>query len=135
MKLKTVVYGPFYATACRVLETRKVLFRDGELSYDYLVLATGAETTHFGHDQWRAWAATLKTIEDGVEMRRRIHFAFEQAEREPAQEERKSLLTFVIGGGGSTSVELASALADLSGQVMRKDFRSIRLRDAQNPAC
>jgi NADH dehydrogenase len=80
------------------------LFRDGELSYDYLVLATGAETTHFGHDPWRAWAAQLKTIEDGVEMRRRIQFAFEQAEREPAQEERKSLLTFAIVGGGRLSI-------------------------------
>ncbi len=76
-------------------------------------------------------APTLTTIEDGVEMRRRILLAFEQAEREPAPEERKSLLTFVIVGGGSTGVELAGALADLSGHVMSKDFRSIRPRDTQ----
>jgi NADH dehydrogenase len=77
------------------------------------------------------WAPTLKTIKDGVEMRPRILLAFEEAEREPALEERKSLLTFVIVGGGSTGVELAGALADFSGRVMSQDSRSIRPRDAQ----
>ncbi len=120
------------ATATGIdLNARKVLFRDGELSYDYLILSTGSEATYFGHDEWRAWAPTLKTIEDGVEMRRRILLAFEQAEREPVLEERKSLLSFVIVGAGSTGVELAGALADLSGRVMSEDFRSIRPRDAQ----
>ena len=104
---------------------KKIQLADGECSYDYLVVATGATHSYFGHDEWAPYAAGLKTIEDALEIRRRILSAFEQAEREKDPEKRKAWLTFVIVGGGPTGVELAGALSEISKHALAKDFRAI----------
>ena len=98
---------------------------DGELAYDYLILATGATHAYFGHDQWRAFAPGLKSLEDALDIRRRVLLAFEHAERVADAEERTTLLTFVVIGGGPTGVELAGALAEISRQSLSRDFRRI----------
>lgn len=110
---------------------RKVRLSDGQLNYDYLIIAPGSQPAYFGHDLWSESAPPLKTIEDAVEVRRRILLAFEHAERERNATRRKALLTFVIVGGGSTGIELAGALAELSRRVMTRDFRAIQPRDAR----
>ena len=110
---------------------RKVRLSDGQLNYDYLIIAPGSQPAYFGHDLWSESAPPLKTIEDAVEVRRRILLAFEHAERESNATRRKALLTFVIVGGGSTGIELAGALAELSRRVMTRDFRAIQPRDAR----
>src|SRR5438876_6524093 len=79
---------------------RKVLLRDSEVSYDYLILATGAQTNYFGHDEWAQYALGLKDLDDAVEIRRRVLVAFEAAEREENEERRRKLLTFIVIGGG-----------------------------------
>lgn len=94
-----------------------------EVRYDYLVVAAGATHAYFGHDDWRPHAPGLKTLEDALEMRRRVLLAFERAEREPDPVRRKALLTFVVVGGGPTGVELAGALAEITRQSLAKDFR------------
>jgi NADH:ubiquinone reductase (H+-translocating) len=91
---------------------KRVILRDGELDYDTLVVATGVSHHYFGRDDWAAVAPGLKTIEDALEVRRRILLAFEAAEREPDAARRKAWLTFVIVGGGPTGVELAGALGE-----------------------
>ena len=106
------------------LARREVILEDGRLGYDFLVLATGAETSYFGHDDWARYAIGLKNIDDAIELRRRILVAFEEAERHNG-EERKKLLTFVVVGGGPTGVELAGAIAELARHVLAKDFRAI----------
>ena len=111
--------------------SRKVKLRDGELKYDYLILATGARHAYFGHDEWAAYAPGLKSLEDALEIRRRILVAFEKAEREPDSARRNELVTFVIVGGGPTGVELAGAIAEISRNVMVRDFRVINPRDAR----
>lgn len=113
------------------VNARKVLMRDGELSYDFLIVATGATHSYFGHEGWEPWAPGLKTLEDALEIRRRILLAFERAERETAEARRRALLTFVIVGGGPTGVELAGAIAEISRQVMVQDFRAIDPREAR----
>ena len=110
---------------------RKVRLSDGQLDYDYLIIAPGSQPAYSGHDLWSESAPPLKTIEDAVEVRRRILLAFEHAERERNATRRKALLTFVIVGGGSTGIELAGALAELSRRVMTRDFRAIQPRDAR----
>ncbi len=100
-----------------------VLRDDGEISYDYLILATGTTHAYFGHDEWRGIAPGLKTLEDALEMRRRILLAYERAEREQDPAKRRALLTFVVIGGGPTGVELAGALAEISRQSLARDFR------------
>ncbi len=110
----------------------RVLLEDGgAISYDTLVLATGAGHTYFGHDEWEPFAAGLKTLEDATAIRRRILLSFELAERESDPERRAALLTFVIIGGGPTGVELAGTIADLANGNLRKDFRSIDTRTAR----
>jgi len=94
-----------------------------ELAYDYLVLATGAAHSYFGKDIWQPFAPGLKRIEDATEVRRRLLMAFEQAEATDDPEERRSLLTFLIVGGGPTGVELAGAIAELARFGMEKEFR------------
>jgi NADH dehydrogenase FAD-containing subunit/uncharacterized membrane protein YphA (DoxX/SURF4 family) len=94
-----------------------------ELAYDYLVLATGAAHSYFGKDIWQPFAPGLKRIEDATEVRRRLLMAFEQAEGTDDPEERRSLLTFLIVGGGPTGVELAGAIAELARFGMEKEFR------------
>jgi len=110
---------------------RKVVLQDGEVEYDYLILATGAGHSYFGHPEWETYAPGLKSIEDALEIRRRILLAFEMAERETDGERRRALLTFVIIGGGPTGVELAGAIAEIAYTVMVQDFRSIRPQDAR----
>jgi NADH dehydrogenase len=107
------------------VERRSVRLRDGALSYDYLVVATGATHAYFGHDEWAPHAPGLKTVDDALEIRRRFLLAFEAAEREADPAARRRLLTFVIVGGGPTGVELAGAMAEIARQVMPRDFRSI----------
>jgi len=97
----------------------------GELRYDYLVVAAGAQNHYFGHDDWAKHAVGLKDIDDAVEVRRRVLLAFEAAERTPDPAERDRLLTFVVVGGGPTGVELAGALGELSRYVLARDFRNI----------
>jgi NADH dehydrogenase len=104
---------------------RKVILTDGELSYDRLILATGATHSYFGHDDWAPYAAGLKTIEDALEIRRRVLVAYERAEREPDADRQREWLTFVIVGGGPTGVELAGALAEISRHALARDFRAI----------
>lgn len=99
---------------------------DGRLlTYDWLILATGATHTYFGHDEWSSVAGGLKRIDDATLLRRRILLAFERAESATNPLERQRLLTFVVIGGGPTGVELAGALAELSRKTLASDFRSI----------
>jgi NADH dehydrogenase len=104
---------------------RVVQLDDREIPYDYLVVATGATHSYFGHEEWAKHAPGLKTLEDAVEMRRRIMFAFEAAERELNPELRREWLTFVVVGGGPTGVELAGALAEIARQTRAREFRHI----------
>ncbi len=105
---------------------RRVSLRSGaENPYDYLVLATGATHSYFGHDDWSAIAPGLKTIEDAVEIRRRVLLAFELAERQMQEHGWHPPLNFVVIGGGPTGVELAGAISDIAQLYMRHDFRHI----------
>lgn len=106
-------------------ERRRVILTDGELAYDYLVLAAGATHSYFGHDEWAAYAPGLKSLEDALEIRRRMLIAFEAAEREPPGAERERWLSFVIVGGGPTGVELAGALAEIARRTLPQDFRHV----------
>jgi NADH:ubiquinone reductase (H+-translocating) len=101
------------------------------IHYDSLILATGAKHSYFGKDQWEEFAPGLKTVEDAIEMRRRIFTAFEAAEKETDPEKRRAWLTFVIVGGGPTGVELAGAIAELAYHTMKEDFRNIDTSEAQ----
>ncbi|MFN7992999.1 MAG: NAD(P)/FAD-dependent oxidoreductase [Bryobacteraceae bacterium] len=107
------------------LDSRKVFLTDGEVPYDTLVVAAGAVTNYFGHDGWRERALGLKEMEDAIELRRRIFFAFEEAEKECDSVRRLEWLTFVIAGAGPTGVELAGALAEIARDTLRSDFRCI----------
>jgi NADH dehydrogenase len=108
------------------LAHRSVRFRSGaEMKYDYLMLATGATHSYFGHDDWEPLAPGLKTIEDAIEIRRRILLAFELAEREMLETGAHHPLNFVIIGGGPTGVELAGAICDITRRYMQRDFRHI----------
>ncbi len=107
------------------LEQKHIRAGELEFEYDYLVIACGALHSYFGKNEWEPFAPGLKTLEQATEMRRRILLAFERAENEPDEEKRKSLLTFVIVGGGPTGVELAGAISDISRTVLVKDFKTI----------
>jgi NADH dehydrogenase len=111
---------------------RSVLLDDGtRLSYDTLVLATGARHAYFGHDDWEPFAPGLKTLEDATTIRRRILLAFERAEQEDDEQCRAALLTFVIIGAGPTGVELAGTIAELAKATLPRDFRNIDTRQAR----
>jgi NADH dehydrogenase len=121
-----------HVTRVDLAEKRVVIGDRGEeLTYDWLILAVGARTAYFGHDEWEAFAPGLKSIEDALEIRRRVLLAFERAESVTDARERKALLTFVVIGGGPTGVELAGAIAELSRNVLTDDFRSIDSREAK----
>ena len=111
----------------RAIDTRKRLVLTGGVSipYDYLVIATGATHSYFGHENWAMFAPGLKGIDDATRTRRRILIAFERAEITENEEERKRLLTFAIVGGGPTGVEMAGALAEIARQTLPSDFRRI----------
>jgi NADH:ubiquinone reductase (H+-translocating) len=113
-------------------QNRRVLLEDGgTLSYDTLVLATGARHAYFGHDEWEPHAPGLKTLEDATSIRRRILLSFERAERETDPERRAALLTFVIVGGGPTGVELAGTIVELAHRNLPREFRRIDTRRAR----
>ncbi len=106
-------------------ERKRVLLADGEMAYDYLLVATGATHSYFGNDQWAEHAPGLKTLEDALDIRRRVLLAYEAAEREEDDAIRRELLSFVIVGAGPTGVELAGALAEISRKTLVQDFTHI----------
>ncbi|GAB4435342.1 MAG: NAD(P)/FAD-dependent oxidoreductase [Anaerolineae bacterium] len=106
-------------------QAQKVVLLDGEVDYDTLIVATGVSHHYFGRDEWAEVAPGLKTVEDALDIRRRVLLAFEAAERETNPVRRQALMTFVVVGGGPTGVELAGALAELAKKTLRDDFRSI----------
>ncbi len=108
-----------------------VQLRYREISYDSLIVATGASHQYFGHEEWADQAPGLKTIEDALEMRRRIFIAFESAEKETNPKKRQAWLTFAIVGGGPAGVELAGALAELAHGTLKEDFRNINTKEAK----
>src|SRR5437762_11247305 len=107
------------------VNARKVEMVDGELDYDYLILATGARHSYFGHPEWEKLAPGLKSLEDALEIRRRILMAFEYAEKISDEAARKAAMTFVIVVGGPTGVEMAGAIAEIARYTLAKDFRHI----------
>lgn len=113
-------------TARKMLRTNA-----GEMPYDYLVIATGAMHSYFGHDDWAPFAPGLKRIEDATRIRRKILIAFERAEIATDLVEQQTLLTFVIVGGGATGVEMAGAIAEIARQTLAMDFRRIDPRNAR----
>jgi NADH dehydrogenase len=114
------------------LEKRRVAIAEqDDVSYDYLIVATGAGDSYFGHDDWKQHAPGLKSIEDALEIRRRVLHAFEQAELVDDPDERAALLTFAVIGGGPTGAELAGALAELSRHTLVDEFRRFHPGDAR----
>jgi NADH:ubiquinone reductase (H+-translocating) len=107
------------------VERRAVKLRDIEIPYDYLIVAAGASHAYFGHEDWEPLAPGLKTIEDAIEIRRRVLLAFELAERQAAAGEGQMQLNFVIVGAGPTGVELAGTLAEISRRALAHEFRTI----------
>jgi len=114
---------------------RRVILADsnnaGDVPYDTLIVATGARTHYFGHDDWERCAPGLKSIEDGARIRSRLLYAFEAAEREADPARRRGWLTFVIVGAGPTGVELAGALAEIARDTLRRDFRNIHTEESR----
>lgn len=107
------------------MEQKSVSTSFGDLPYDYLLLACGAQHSYFGHDDWEPFAPGLKTLEQATEIRRRVLEAFEKAELTTDVDERRKLLTFVVVGGGPTGVELAGAIGEMSRFTLARDFRNI----------
>lgn len=105
------------------LKARTVTLRDGALAYDYLLLAAGVSHAYFGHPEWERFAPGLKTLDDALELRRRVLTAFEAAETEEDEAKRRELLTFAVVGGGPTGVELAGAIAELARFTVARDYR------------
>lgn len=107
------------------LESKHVELPEESLRFDYLIVATGASHSYFGHDEWAPFAPGLKSIDDALEIRRRVLYAFEAAERELDPARRQAWLTFVIVGAGPTGVELAGALSEIAHHALARDFRHI----------
>ena len=118
------------AVAVDLAAERVRLGDGGDVPYDYLILAPGVAHSYFGHEEWEPDAPGLKSLEDALEIRRRVLVAFERAEREADERERAALMTFAIVGAGPTGVELAGALADIARTVLTSDFRTIDPREA-----
>ncbi len=107
-------------------EAQKVILKnEGNLSFDYLIIAIGARHSYFGHDEWEDNAPGLKTISDALKIREKVLLSFEKAEITESEKEREKYLTFVIIGGGPTGVEMAGAVAEIARKTMTKDFRNI----------
>lgn len=113
------------------LSRRVVKLSDMEIPYDYLILPAGASHAYFGHDEWEPFAPGLKTIEDALEIRRRVLLSFELAERQAASGGEQMPLNFVVVGGGPTGVELAGTLADIARRVLANEFHSIDPRQTR----
>lgn len=112
--------------------SKKVILRDGaEFSYDSLIIATGSQTSYYGQDTWRAFAPSLKTVEEATAIRHKLLYAFERAERSASEAEARAWLTFVIVGAGATGLELAGALAEIARETLRNDFRHINPTEAR----
>jgi NADH dehydrogenase len=107
------------------VEAKKVKTLDLEIDYDYLILATGARHSYFGHNEWEKLAPGLKSLEDAIELRRRILMAFEYAEEITDEAARRAAMNFVLIGGGPTGVEMAGAIAEISRHTLARDFRHI----------
>src|SRR5882724_9295611 len=111
---------------------KRVLLADGaSLQYDSLIIAVGSQTSYFGHDAWKEWAPGLKSIDEAVNVRHKILYAFEVAERISDPVQRQAWLTFVIVGAGPTGVELSGAIGEIARQTLRHDFRSIHPDEAR----
>jgi NADH:quinone reductase (non-electrogenic) len=111
---------------------RTVHFADGgSVAYDHLIVAAGAQDNYFGHADWAEHAPGMKSIEDALEVRRRVLFAFEEAERESDEARRRAWMTFVIIGGGPTGVELAGSLSEMAHRALPRDFRHIDTQSAR----
>src|SRR5215510_4058426 len=111
---------------------KRVLLADGaSFEYDSLIVAAGSQTSYYGHDTWRTWAPGMKSVDEATNIRHKILYAFEVAERIEDPVQRRAWLTFVIVGAGATGVELAGAIGEIARQTLRNDFRSIRTKDAE----
>jgi len=111
---------------------KRVVLADGAaIEYDSLIVAAGSQTSYYGHDEWRQWAPGMKSIEEATNIRHKILYGFEVAERLTDPAERRAWLRFVIVGAGPTGVELAGAIAEIARQTLKNDFRSIRSQDAE----
>jgi NADH dehydrogenase len=113
------------------LGKKQVITKEQDLDYDFLILASGAAHAYFGHEEWEPFAPGLKTIEDALEIRRRVLLAFELAERQGAEGQPVSPLQFVVVGGGPTGVELAGTLAEIAHHAMNHEFRNIDPRQSR----
>jgi NADH:ubiquinone reductase (H+-translocating) len=112
--------------------SKNVLLADGaSFEYDWLIVAAGSQSAYYGHEAWREWAPSLKSVEEAVNVRHKILYAFEVAERIDDPVQRRAWLTFVIVGAGPTGVELAGAIAEIARQTLKNDFRSIDPKEAQ----
>ena len=111
--------------------TRRVVLDDGALEYDYLIVATGATHSYFGNSEWEKFAPGLKSIEDALEIRRRVFLAYEAAEREADPVLQREWLTFAVVGAGPTGVELSGALGEIGLHTLAHDFRSIDPREVK----
>ncbi len=123
-----VLHGEVYSAD---FESNVITADFGEIEYDYLLLACGANHSYFGNDHWEPFAPGLKTIENATEIRRRILTAYEQAERINDVDLRRKLLSFVIIGGGPTGVELAGAIGEMSRYTLARDFRAINAKSTR----
>jgi NADH:quinone reductase (non-electrogenic) len=113
-------------------DSKRVLLADGTIvPYDSLIVATGSQTSYFGHNEWQEWAPGLKSIEEATTIRHKILYAFEVAERISDPKQRRAWLTFVIVGAGPTGVELSGSIAEIARQTLKNDFRSINSEEAQ----
>jgi NADH:ubiquinone reductase (H+-translocating) len=113
-------------------DAQKITLADGGIfPYDTLIIGTGSETSYYGNDAWREQAPSLKTVEEATAIRHKLLYAFEKAERSATEEAARAWLTFVIVGAGATGLELAGALAEISQETLRHDFRNIRPEEAQ----
>jgi len=113
------------------VDAKKIKTADQDIDYDYLILATGARHSYFGHNEWEKLAPGLKSLEDAIELRRRILLAFEYAEKTTDETARRAALNFVVIGGGPTGVEMAGAIAEISRHTLAKDFRHINPSEAR----
>lgn len=125
----TVILGE--VTAIDVVHRRVRLEDGGAIEYDYLIVASGATHSYFGHDEWERFAPGLKTLDDATEIRRRFLLAFEMAERESDPGLRRARLTFIVVGAGPTGVEMAGTMSELARRAIPADFRSIDTTSAR----